>query len=187
MILIVDCGSLKTPLIEEAVDLEMDFTTVPFWDLTREDFNGKLGVIFSGAPILITEIDPTNYKNHVAYLKEIEIPILGICFGHQLLGLLYGAVPSKQKEDRDWQIIESIEDHSLFDKLPTEFEMMEDHCETISIPAGFNLVAASDACVNEAMQHKEKPIFGLQFHPEISGNYGRIIFDNFIRLTKKSK
>ena len=43
MILIVDCGSLKTPLIEEAVDLEMDFTTVPFWDLTREDFSGKLG------------------------------------------------------------------------------------------------------------------------------------------------
>ncbi len=185
MILIVDCGSLKTPLIEEAVDLEMDFTTVPFWDLSREDFNGKLGVIFSGAPILITEIDPTNYKNHVAYLKEIEIPILGICFGHQLLGLLYGAVPSKQKEDRDWQIIESIEDHSLFDKLPTEFEMMEDHCESISIPTQFKLLAASDACVNEAMCHESKPFFGVQFHPEVSGNQGTQLIQNFIEICVK--
>jgi len=182
MILIVDCGSLKTPLIEEAVDLEMDFTTVPFWDLPREDFKGKLGVIFSGAPILITEIDPTNYKNHVAYLKEIEIPILGICFGHQLLGLLYGAVPSKQKEDRDWQVIESIEEHSLFDKLPTEFEMMEDHCESISIPSQFRLLAASDACVNEAMCHETKPFFGVQFHPEVSGNQGTQLIQNFIAI-----
>ena len=86
------------------------------------------------------------------------------------------------REDRDVQLIEVFEDSLLFDKLPTEFEMLEDHCETISIPQHFKLVASSDACVNEAMEHQSLPIFGVQFHPEVSGNYGRIIFDNFIKI-----
>jgi GMP synthase (glutamine-hydrolysing) len=89
------------------------------------------------------------------------------------------------REDRDWQTIELLDPSPLFDKLPDEFEMMEDHCEAISIPPNFNLIAASDACVNEGMQHKELPIFGVQFHPEVSGNYGRTIFENFIRLCEK--
>ena len=87
------------------------------------------------------------------------------------------------KEDRDWQTIEIYEDCPLFDKLPIEIQMMEDHCEAISIPPGFELVASSDTCVNEAMQHRVKPIFGIQFHPEISGLQGGIVIDNFLRLT----
>ena len=64
--------------------------------------------------------------------------------------------------------------------------MMEDHCETISIPQGFELVASSDACVNEAMQHKERAIFGVQFHPEVSGNHGRILIENFIKVCQRN-
>ena len=90
------------------------------------------------------------------------------------------------REDRDWQTIEVYENCSLFDKLPTEFEMMEDHCETISIPPGFQLVASSDACVNEAMQHLSMPIYGAQFHPEVSGNLGSVVIENFIKLTQKN-
>jgi GMP synthase (glutamine-hydrolysing) len=187
MILILNCGSSKTRYIEEMVDEFDDFKTIPILDLKAEDILEIDGIIISGAPLLITEQDMSSYIKQIDWIKTINIPVLGICFGHQLIGISFGAFASRMKEDRDWQLIDVIEDSPLFDKLPSEFEMMEDHCETISIPAGFNLVAASDACVNEAMQHKEKPIFGLQFHPEISGNYGRIIFDNFIRLTKKSK
>lgn len=60
--------------------------------------------------------------------------------------------------------------------------MMEDHCETISIPANFKLIASSDACVNEAMEHTELPLFGIQFHPEVSGNHGRIVIENFVNF-----
>ena len=59
---------------------------------------------------------------------------------------------------------------------------MEDHCETVSIPSDFNLIAVSDACVNEGMQHKEKLIFGVQFHPEVSGNMGTLIIENFVNI-----
>jgi GMP synthase (glutamine-hydrolysing) len=182
MILIIDCGSQKTPFIEEAVDLQMDFETIGLWDVTKVQTEGKLGVVISGAPILITEIDYTKHLEQLSFLKELEIPVLGICFGHQVLGLLHGALPSRQKEDRDWQTIESLEEHVLFDKLPTEFEMMEDHCESISVPKDFRLLAVSDACVNEAMCHTSKQLMGVQFHPEVSGNQGTLLIENFVNI-----
>lgn len=182
MILIIDCGSQKTPFIEEAVDLQMDYQTIGLWELEKEHTIDKKGVIISGAPILITEIDYTKHLAQLAFLKELEIPVLGICFGHQMIGLLHGAKPSRQKEDRDWQTIESLEEHPLFDKLPVEFEMMEDHCESISLPKDFKLLAVSDACVNEAMCHTSKPFFGVQFHPEVSGNQGTLFIENFVNI-----
>ena len=182
MILIIDCGSQKTPFIEEAVDLQMDYETIGLWEVTKEQTFNKKGVIISGAPILITEIDYSKHKSQLSFVKELEIPVLGICFGHQMLGLLHGASPSRQKEDRDWQTIESLEEHPLFDKLPVEFEMMEDHCESISLPKEFKLLAVSDACVNEAMCHIEKPLFGVQFHPEVSGNQGTLFIENFVNI-----
>ena len=182
MILIIDCGSQKTPFIEEAVDLQMDYETIGIWEVNKEHTLDKKGIIISGAPILITEIDYSKHLAQLAFLKEIEIPVLGICFGHQMLGLLHGARPSRQKEDRDWQTIESLEDHPLFDKLPVEFEMMEDHCESISLPKDFRLLAVSDACVNEVMCHSTKPLFGVQFHPEVSGNQGTLFIENFVNI-----
>lgn len=185
MILIIDCGSQKTPYIEQCVDEFMDFQTVAILSLTENDLNNKKGIIISGAPLLITEMDLTPYLEKVSWIKTIKIPVLGICFGHQLIGISFGAFGSRMKEDRDWQTIEVYEVCPLFEKLPTEIKMMEDHCESISIPAGFELVASSDTCVNEAMQHKILPIFGVQFHPEVSGNHGRILFENFTKLAEK--
>lgn len=187
MILILNCGSSKTRYIEDTIDEFDDYKTIPILDFQPDDLISVDGVIITGAPILVTEQDISNYLEKLHWIKNTTIPVLGICFGHQLIGILFGAFASRMKEDRDWQLIDVIEESLLFDKLPSEFEMMEDHCETISIPAGFKLTAASDACVNEAMEHKELPVFGVQFHPEISGNFGRIIFDNFVRITKENK
>ena len=186
MILIVDCASQKTVYIEECVDEFMDYQTVSFLDLTNEHLLEKKGIVISGAPLLITEIDITPYLEKVNWLKTIDIPVLGICFGHQLIGITFGAFGSRMKEDRDWQTIEVFEESELFAKLPTEIEMMEDHCESISIPSGFKLIAASDACVNEAMKHCSRPIYGVQFHPEVSGNHGRVLFENFISICENN-
>ena len=184
MILLIDCGSSKTPYISDVVDEFMDVKTIGIEDLKKADFETCKGVIISGAPILVTEVDVDPYMNQLDPLRTFDKPILGICFGHQIIGLMSGAFASKMKEDRDWQTIEVYENCPLFDKLPIEVQMMEDHCETISIPAGFKLIASSDACINEAMQHHTKLIFGVQFHPEVSGNHGRVLIENFIRLTQ---
>lgn len=185
MILIIDCGSQKTIYIEECVDEFMDFETVEILSLSANHLKNKKGIIISGAPLLITEMDVSIYLEKISFIKTTNIPVLGICFGHQLIGLSFGAFGSRMKDDRGTQLIEIYEPCPLFDKLPTEIEMIEDHCESISIPANFQLVASSDACINEAMQHNSLPLFGVQFHPEVSGNHGRILFDNFIRFCEK--
>lgn len=182
MILILNCGSLKTPYIEEMIDEFDDFRTVPILKFQISDLDNVAGVIISGAPILVTEQPIQGFLEQLTWIKTTKKPVLGICFGHQLIGILHGAFASRMREDRDWQLIEALEESPLFERLPGEFEMMEDHCETISIPTHFKLIAASDACVNEAMQHENQPIYGVQFHPEISGNYGRTVLENFVRI-----
>ncbi len=185
MILVIDCGSNKTRFIEDIVDEFMDVKRGKLLDFSVDDLIGVKGVILSGAPILITEIDPQPYIDKMNWILKTEIPVLGICFGHQIIGLMHGASVSKMKADRDWQIIEAFEDCELFNRLPNEVQMMEDHCESISIPPGFNLIASSDACINEVMQHQDKLIFGVQFHPEVSGNHGRIVIENFVKICQK--
>ena len=182
MIGVINCGSSKTRYIEELVYEFDDFVSIPLLDATVESLYDLKGIIISGAPILLTETDHAPFKQPIETIIKSELPIMGICFGHQLLSLYFGGYVARMKEDRDWQTIEVISDSHLFDKLPNEFEMMEDHCETASSPNDFIHLAVSDVCINEAMQHKTKPIYGVQFHPEVSGNSGRIIFDNFIRI-----
>lgn len=182
MIIILDCGSSKVPAIEEMVDEFMDFTTVPFLEFRPEDFPEAKGLVISGAPLLITEINMDGYLKASEWIKTIDIPVLGICFGHQIIGLQFGAFGSKIREDRDWQEIEQLEPDFIFSRMPNVFNMMEDHCEVISIPAGFKLLASSDASINEAMRHHSKNIFGVQFHPEVSGNMGSVLIENFIKI-----
>jgi len=182
MILVINCGSQKTPFISEMIDEFMDVESVNLKDFDSSELSKYKGIVISGAPILITEVNLEPYKEKFEFVLNSELPILGICFGHQMIGLVYGAFGSRMKEDRDWQTIEIFEECPLFNKLPSEIEMMEDHCESISIPPNFNLIGSSDACVNEAMQHHTKKIYGIQFHPEISGNHGRVIFENFVHL-----
>ena len=84
-LLIIDFGSSKTPAIETMVYEFADYLTVPFEetnDTTAIDFDG---VILSGAPILITEQNLSPYLERLNWIKSTEKPVLGICFGHQIL------------------------------------------------------------------------------------------------------
>lgn len=182
VILIVDCGSSKINDLEAAVNEFCEFQTVPFFSVTPNTFEGIAGIIISGAPILITEEDMDPFIKHAEWIKTSNIPILGICFGHQLIGLVFGAFADRIKDCRNFNEIESFMDCPILNRLPSVFEMQEDHCECISIPYNFDLVANSDECINEVMQHREKSIFGVQFHPEVSGNFGNILIENFIEL-----
>lgn len=182
MILVIDCGSSKTKYIEQIVDDFIDVKPCKLLDFEITELQNVKGVIISGAPLLITEINMEPYLEKLEWIKSTTLPVLGICFGHQVIGLIHGAFGSKMKEDRDWQIVEAFETSPLFNRLPDEIEMMEDHCETISIPENFKHIASSDACVNEVMQHNEKPLYGVQFHPEVSGNHGKIMIENFVNI-----
>lgn len=187
MILIINCGSSKTPFIEETVNEHVDFQTIGILDVIKHELSSYSGVIISGAPLLITEIKMDSYLKSMEYIVLSKLPIFGICFGHQLLGLHFGSFGSKMKEDREYREIELLEPCPLFSKLPDIFSMQEDHCESISVAPNFIHVATSDTCVNEAMMHESLPYFSVQFHPEVSGYQGAVIIENFIQLCESTK
>ena len=105
MIYILDCGSKKTKFIHQMVDEYMDCETVPFFDFDESQIASATGIIISGAPILITEEDMSKSVKASLWIKKISIPLLGICFGHQLIGLHFGSLSKKMKEDREFQEI----------------------------------------------------------------------------------
>lgn len=184
-ILIVDCGSSKVPdIINSVQGKNITCETAKITDLTNINLSNIDGIIISGAPILLTEINYHKYLNDLRFLFESEKPLLGICFGHQCLGLHYGAMVSKGVEDRNWQNITKIISSPLFEEMENTFSMMEDHCEEITIPNDFTVIAISDNCKNEAMQHQHRLQFGVQFHPEVSSEAGKVIFSNFIKMIK---
>lgn len=183
-ILVVDCGSSKVPHICALV-ATCDFETqlVKMQELAPEKITDFKGLIISGAPILITQSNKEELLKPFLFIKDLDIPILGICFGHQILGMLYGAEIFLGKEVRTEIAIEIIKDSPIFKGIDSKnLIVSQDHTEGISLPENFVLLAKSEHYPNEAMEHKSKNMFGVQFHPETSSDLGKLIVTNFLSI-----
>lgn len=188
MILIINCGSEKVDLIARMVSKDhFELQIVRLDEIKNIDFANYNGIIISGAPILLTEIDYSSVLDLFEFIHRINYPILGICFGHQIIGLLYGAKAFRGHECRTDEIIEVIERNELFDGLDAILSLREDHCEGITLPNNFILLAKSRGYGVEAMKHREKSVYGVQFHPEASGESGEKIIKNFLKLCKSNR
>lgn len=186
-ILLIDCGSTKVPALVTMIRGSKSNCKVATIDNLPAEIKQYDAIIISGAPILLTETEPKIYLEKLKPVFNSSKPVLGICFGHQCMGLHFAAKISKGIEDRSHTLITKINDCELLIGLNDEFEMSEDHCEEINVPEEFLLIASSKNCKNEFMQHRNKLFFGVQFHPETSGENGKKIILNFIHLSKKQK
>ena len=184
--LIIDCGSSFIKKAEEFFIKEtLAFSKVKVEELNKEDIKGHSHIIISGAPLLLTEIDTSIYLEKVNILLKSNLPTLGICFGHQLIGMHFGANISKGEERRGDEEIKILKPSKLFKDINTPLIIQQEaHLEEITLPDGFVLIATSKRTKNEAMEHKEKSIWGTQFHPEVSGELGQKIIKNFLEFTQ---
>ncbi|ANQ49297.1 C26 family cysteine hydrolase domain-containing family [Flammeovirga sp. MY04] len=179
--LIINSGSTKTPQIADLLSKEgLDYTLIDLEKVTLDIFNSHDKIIISGAPILLHKEDPAPYIKLLSPLLELDKPVLGICFGHQMLGILEGGKVTLTQEKRDQEAIHQLIIDPLFEEIPQDAEFIEDHCESVSITDHFLLLADSESCFNEAMKHKTKPWYGVQFHPEVSTTNGHQLIKNWL-------
>lgn len=185
MILIIDCGYSSIYKLEDLVDQYSDYTTVSIYDIQYEEIQklNPKGAIISHAHISIHETNVEKYIEKIKEVLKLEIPVLGIGVGHHLLGVCFDARPAYEPYRNELVDIGLLETEGLFDKLPYEVQLIKDNAGTISIPPGFQLLASSDYSINEAMKKHDAPIYGVQFLPEVSGNLGAVIMDNFVNIS----
>ncbi len=182
-ILVLDFGSQYTQLIARRIREFNVFSEILPWDISVEKIKllNPNGVILSGGPESVTK---SNTPRIPEVIFELEVPILGICYGMQTLAEQFGGhvVSSKNKEFGHAQII--VEKTSLlFDGFNSgsSIDVWMSHGDHVStLPDGFNLIAANASAPIAAMEHAEKPIYALQFHPEVTHTKkGDAVLKNF--------
>ncbi|MDX1776898.1 MAG: gamma-glutamyl-gamma-aminobutyrate hydrolase family protein [Desulfobulbales bacterium] len=127
--------------------------------------------------------------SHIPYfhwIKKCSIPVLGICHGHQVMGVVHGADLIMHEQSEDGECLVIIEkDTSLFVGLGMNFKVVQHHDYYITLPDDFKLLASSSRCRVQAMVHNSKPLYSVQFHaekkPQIIKNFIKMIFPHIMK------
>ncbi|MCZ7396957.1 MAG: GMP synthase subunit A [Candidatus Methanoperedens sp.] len=142
---------------------------------------GPDGIILSGGPTL------ERAGNCQVYVKDVNLPILGICLGHQVMPQAYGGhVRTGAAGGYASVEIEIIEEDDILKGLGPKTSVWASHADEVSsLPPDFIRLARSRICEIEAMKHKTKPLYGVQWHPEVSHTErGNDLFMNFFEVCR---
>jgi GMP synthase (glutamine-hydrolysing) len=181
-ILVFDFGAQYAQLIARRVREQNVFCQLVRHDLTAERVRElrPSGMIFSGGPASVYEPGAPHCDPG---LFDLGIPVLGICYGMQLACHYLGGkvLPSTHREfgRANCRIQES---NGLFGGVPEETIVWMSHGDQVQAAGSeFVPLAATDTCPVAAVRHRSRPVFGLQFHPEVSHTpYGTQILRNFL-------
>ena len=183
LILILDFGSQYTQLIarrlrEQGVYCEI----VPFhYSLEKILERNPKGVILSGGPNSVYEADAPQISPD--FYEKINVPILGICYGMQLLAKnLNGQVASSERREYGHAKLKRLSGRTdLFKDMPGELDVWMSHGDHVTtLPDGFHTTATTGEVV-AAIENNEKRIYAVQFHPEVSHTpLGKDVLRNFL-------
>ncbi len=182
-ILILDCGSQYTQLIARRVrELKVHSEILP-WDVGIETIKDKKpkGIVISGGPQSVREEGAPSVSNK---LFDMGIPILGLCYGMQLMTkLMGGVVGSGCKREYGRTGISIVDSNApIFSGITSSFEVWMSHGDHIDqIPPEMHLLASTHEGVPAAMANEDGFFTGLQFHPEVvHTQHGIDILANFL-------
>ena len=182
-ILVLDFGSQYNQLItrrvrELGVYSELHDNEISIDEIKK--MNPK-GIILSGGPNSVYEENSLTIDDEIF---NLGIPVLGICYGMQLMQhKLGGRVESATSREYGAHNIDVVEGARLFEGTPTTQQVLMSHSDkVVELADGFKVVATSDNCPIAAAENVEKGFYCFQFHPEVRhSEYGYDLLKNFIR------
>jgi GMP synthase (glutamine-hydrolysing) len=190
IIVILDFGSQYTQLIARRVREAGVYCEILPFNASVDSINSRnpSGLIFSGSPASVRDKDAPRPDPQL--LKKMNCPILGICYGLQILAAdLGGEVRSSQSREYGYARLRILEPNSLlFAGLPSEIDVWMSHGDHVTVPPpGFAVTAQTPDALN-ALENLSKRIYGLQFHPEVVHTpLGSQVLRNFLMQICKCK
>ena len=142
------------------------------------------GIILGGSNLKYSnKLCACSINNNIISLLEFNVPILGICFGYQTLSMAYGGNVTSMGKMVDTRKKVHLKKSKIFKGLKKEEKFKFMHGDYVDeIPKSFKVIAKTSNGMVQGIQHKIKPIYGVQFHPEISGKSGEVLLDNFLNM-----
>ncbi|MBI3254048.1 MAG: glutamine-hydrolyzing GMP synthase [Nitrosopumilales archaeon] len=187
-IVVLDFGSQYSHLICRRIrEFSVYAELVPF-DITIEELtklNSK-GIIFSGGPASVYNSGAPIPENKIF---EMKLPILGICYGHQLIVNNYGGKVKRANKEYGSSLLTIDDDSNLLNGLGKSIRAWMSHGdEAEQIPKNFEVIGHTESAKAAAIANMEKSIYGIQFHPEVvHTEQGTEILKNFVLKICKAK
>jgi GMP synthase (glutamine-hydrolysing) len=168
-VLVVDFGAQYAQLIARRVREAHVHSEIVNRDITADEVREKrpVGLILSGGPASVYAEDAYRLDPEIV---DLGIPILGICYGHQLLAdIAGGEVANTGGAEYGNTSLEVVSDSLLLAELPNSQQVWMSHRDQVTgVPPGFVCVATSDGAEVAAMEDRDRGLFGVQFHPEVA-------------------
>ena len=182
-ILVLDFGGQYNQLIARRVREQKVYAEIkPYDNISCADIQaaGYKGIIFTGGPNSVYDETSPHFDPEIL---NVGIPILGICYGAQLLAYMAGGTVTGAADRSEYgNTVLFVEDSVLFEDVPRESNCFMSHTDYISeVPRGFSVKATTKNCPVAAFANEEKKLYGVQFHPEVTHTeYGKTILRNFL-------
>lgn len=189
-ILVLDFGGQYNQLIARRVRSEQVYAEIiPYNKITPEKIkeDGYKGIIFTGGPNSVYDETSPHYT---ADILDLGIPILGICYGHQLMAFMAGGEITSAEDSSEYgKTLVTVEENILFDGFPEKSVCWMSHTDYVkTAPKGFKIIAHTEKCPCAAICDENRKLFGVQFHPEVTHtDFGKQMLHNFIFSVCKCK
>lgn len=187
MLLIIDNQSSYIKKFKRNFLSEQDFDYVVFDHNQPIILSAKTevsGIMLSGGRG--NPFEPLNLTSNFIALMNFDVPTIGFCLGHEILAVAHRGRLKKLPDyiSRREKITITKPDDPIFKGIGDNeiFFTRRHHFHVSECPPGFEVLASSDITPNEIIRHREKPLYGFQSHPEVSGPAGIRIIQNFLNM-----